>query len=103
MRPGQVEKFPALISASQVDLTGKPAAAWKYWTRDPTLGGSWALRAAGGVGAEGWMEETGLSSGRIEKRQSFAPVVSLYPLSRMSLLLLEKTVTALLSNRTLQP
>ena len=71
--------------------------------RAPTLGRSWALRAAGGVGVEGWIEETGLSSGQGEKRHSLAPVVSLHPLSRMFLLSLEKTVTALLSNKTLQP
>ena len=29
VRPGQVEKLPALIAASQVDLTGNPAAAWR--------------------------------------------------------------------------
>ena len=49
------------------------------------------------------MEETGLSSGLREKRHSLAPVVSLHPLSRMFLLTLEYTVTASLSNRTVQP
>ena len=49
------------------------------------------------------MEETGLSSGLREKRHSLAPVVSLLPLSRMFLLSLEYTVTASLSNRTVQP
>ena len=29
VRSGQVEKLPALMAASQVDLTGKPAAAWR--------------------------------------------------------------------------
>ena len=52
------------------------------------MGRSWALRAARGAGVEGWIEETGLSSGRIEKHQSLAPVVSLHPLSRMPLLYL---------------
>ena len=49
------------------------------------------------------MEETGLSSGLSEKRHSLAPVVSLHYLSRMFLLYLEYTVTASLSNRTVQP
>ena len=61
------------------------------------------MRAARGDGVEGWIEETGLSLGWREKRESLAPVVSLHPLSRISLLFLEKMVTALLSNRTLQP
>ena len=55
----------------------------------PTMGSSWALRASRVVGAEGSIEETGLSSGRREKRQSLAPVVSLHPLSRMYLLFLD--------------
>ena len=71
--------------------------------RASTLGRSWALREAGVVGVVGWIEETGFSSGRREKRHSLAPVVSLHPLSRMLLLSLEKTVTALLSNITVQP
>ena len=51
----------------------------------------------------GWKEETVFSSGLIEKRHSLVPVVSLHPLSRMVLFSLEKTVTALLSNKTVQP
>ena len=58
--------------------------------------------AAFGAGAEGWIDEMGWSSGQREKRQSLAPVVSRHPLSRMPLLFLEKTVTVLLSKRTLQ-
>jgi len=27
--PGQLAKLPALMAASQVDLMGKPAAAWR--------------------------------------------------------------------------
>ena len=64
---------------------------------------SWALRASGGVREGVRIEETGLSSGQREKRESLEPVVYLHPLTRMSLLFLENTVTALLSNRTLQP
>ena len=71
--------------------------------RAPTLGRLWALRSAGGAGEEVWIEEKGLSLGQREKRQSLAPVVSLHLLSRMPLLSLGKTVTALLSKRTLQP
>ena len=67
------------------------------------MGRSWALRAAGVGGGVGWEEETGLSLGQREKRHSLAPVVSLYPLSRMVLLSLEKTVTAFLSNKIVQP
>ena len=67
------------------------------------LGRLCALREAGIVGGVGWKEETGLSSGCREKRHSLAPVVSLHPLSRMFLLSFEKTVTALLSNKTVQP
>ena len=67
------------------------------------LGRVWALRAAGVVEVVGWIEETGLSSGRREKRHSLVTVVSLHPLSRMFLFYLEKTVTAFLSNNTLQP
>ena len=51
----------------------------------------------------GWLEETGLSSGWREKRYSFAPVVSLHTLISIVLLSLEKMVTALLSNNTVQP
>ena len=47
------------------------------------MGRSWALRAAGVAGAEGWIDEIGWSSGWKEKRQSLAPVVSRHPLSRM--------------------
>ena len=54
---------------------------------DPTLGRSWALRAAGVVGVDGWIEETGFSLGQREKRNSLALVVSLHTLSRMSFLL----------------
>ena len=50
-------------------------------------GGSWALRSAVVVGVEGWIEETGLSSGCREKRHSLKPVVSIHPLSRMFLCL----------------
>ena len=36
--PGHKSKFPALISFSQVSLTGNPAAAWKYRIRASTIG-----------------------------------------------------------------
>ena len=98
-----MEKLPALMAASQVNLTGNPAAAWRLRTRAPMLGRSWELRAPGGVGVDVWIEETGLSSGQREKRHSLDPVVSLHLLSRTFFLYLEKTVTALLSNKTLQP
>ena len=97
-----MEKLLALMADSQLDLTGNPVAAWRYRTRALTLGRSWALRAAGVVGGVGRKDETGLSSGRREKRDSLAPVVSLHPLSRMVLLSFEKTVTTLLSNKTVQ-
>ena len=31
--PDQELNFPALMVASQVDLTGNTPAAWSYWTR----------------------------------------------------------------------
>ena len=67
------------------------------------MGRSWELRAAGVVEGVRWKEETGLSLGRREKRHSLVLVVSLHILSRMVLLSLEKTVTALLSNEIVQP
>ena len=33
------------MALSHVSLTGNPAAAWKYFTRDSTLGRSYALNA----------------------------------------------------------
>ena len=45
--PGQEAKFSAWMDASHVDLTGKPAAAWRYQTRAPMLGKSWAFRVEG--------------------------------------------------------
>ena len=54
------------------------------------MGRSWALRVSGGAGAEGWIEETGLSSDHRENRQSLALAVSLNSLIRMPLLSLEK-------------
>ena len=37
LRPGQEEKFPALMAASQVERTGKPENACRYHTWAPTL------------------------------------------------------------------
>ena len=58
-----------------MDLTGKPAAVWRKWTRAPTLGRSPALSAMGvevqmasGGCCRGW------SCGRREKCQSLAPM-----------------------------
>ena len=45
----------------------------------------------------------GLSSGRIEKRHSLAPVGSCQPFKRMHCSSLENMVTVSLSKRTLQP
>ena len=67
------------------------------------MGRSWALRASGGVGAEGSIDEMRWSLGWRDKRQSLALVVSCHALSRMPWLSLEKTVTACLPKRTLQP
>ena len=47
--------MPDLMAASQVDLKGKLAAAWRYQTRAPALGRSWELRAVGVVGSAGRM------------------------------------------------
>ena len=73
-KPGQPEQLPALMAASQLDFTGKPAAAWRYRMRDPTMGRLWALLAEGAavhlVGMDGWSSEWR------EKRQSLAPPVS---------------------------
>ena len=40
VNPGHVSKFPFLIALSCVDLTGNPAAACIYLTRDSMLGRS---------------------------------------------------------------
>ena len=66
------------MAASQVDLTGNPAAACRYFTRVTTLGRSLALRATGPVGR---CSRT-VWSGRRGKRQSLAPVCSRYSVRR---------------------
>ena len=72
VRPGQEAKLPALMAASHVDLTGKPAAAWGYRTIAPTLGRLIALQAVGPVVQAGGV--VGWSQGRRVKHQSLAPV-----------------------------
>ena len=49
VRPGQESQLPALMAVSQVDLTSKPAAEWRYRTRVPKMGTSLALRETGTV------------------------------------------------------
>ena len=46
VRPGHAAKFPGLMAASHVYLTGKSATAWRYCNSAHTLGRSLALRAA---------------------------------------------------------
>ena len=92
-------KFLAWMAASHMDLTGKPAAAWRQQMRAPMLGRSWASRVEGAerhfVGIYGcaWVSR--------EKRQSSALVNSRQP-RRMNTLFWENTMTAVFSNKTLQ-
>ena len=98
VRPGQKAYLPALMAASQVDFTGKPAAACRYRTRVPTLGRSLALRATGPVG-HCWRT---VCSGRREKRQILDLACYRYPVRR-TVLSLDKTVTAVSSKSTRHP
>ena len=88
------------MAANQVDLTGKPAEAWRYLTKASTLGRSYALKA--------WREavqEDGLGLGwrlgQRENRQSLAPLRSRQPV-RIAFPVGLKTVTVRRVKATVQ-
>ena len=79
------------MADNQVDLTGKPAEAWRYLTKASTLGRSYALKAwrevvrEDGRGLGWWL-------GQRENRQSLAPLRS-HQLVRIGFPIGLKTVT----------
>ena len=66
------------MADNQVDLTGKPAEAWRYLTKASTLGRSYALKAWREVVREDG-RGLGWRLGQREKRQSLAPWRSRQP------------------------
>ena len=55
------------MMVSQLDLTGKPAAVWRYWTNAPMLGSPWRLRAIrGGKSEASWTLDTGAAEWTLE-------------------------------------
>ena len=68
VRTGQEAYLPALVAVSQIYLTRKPAAAWRYRTRVPTLGILLEFRATGTV----WQCLRTVLLGRSDKCHSLA-------------------------------
>ena len=103
VKSGHEAYFPALMASIHVDLTGNPAAAWKYLTKSLTLGRSYALYATRETRDASW-GTSGMSalSGSSAMRHIYGACYSLHPV-RMDLLVASRTTTASLLKVTVQP